>query len=124
MNTGTNPHIRKQTTASATETSRQAFWTHSPMNKPGPRGPQRRLTDRRRELIRRAYADERLVPLAIADKLGLSIRTVARYLRQLERAGLIDPIPPWHTLTAPDTPLAGTSDRASSDHGQPESKRP
>ena len=44
------------------------------------------------------------MPLAIADNLGFSLRTVARYLRQLENAGLIDPIPPWLTLTDRSTP--------------------
>jgi hypothetical protein len=80
------------------------FWTGSPMNKPGPRGPNHRLTNRRRELVRRAYVEQRLLPLVIAERLGLSVRTVARYLRELEREGLIDPIPPWLTLTAPAVP--------------------
>lgn len=38
-----------------------------------------------------------LIPLAIADKLGLRPRTVARYLRELETDGKIDPVPSYLT---------------------------
>jgi hypothetical protein len=36
-----------------------------------------------------------LVPLAIATALGLAPATTARYLRELEREGAIDPIPAY-----------------------------
>jgi hypothetical protein len=40
-----------------------------------------------------------LVPLAIGPALGIPDRTIARYLRELERAGEIEPLPPYLTLT-------------------------
>jgi DNA-binding NarL/FixJ family response regulator len=55
-----------------------AFWEHSPANKPGPKTW---LTDRRREAVRELH-DYGLVPAAIADSLGMSDRTVRRYLRE------------------------------------------
>jgi predicted transcriptional regulator len=35
-----------------------------------------------------------LVPLAIGPELGMPDSTVAKHLRELEREGIIDPIPP------------------------------
>jgi DNA invertase Pin-like site-specific DNA recombinase len=54
------------------------FWGHSPANKPGPKTW---LTDRRREAVRE-LRDYGMVPAAIADSLGMSDRTVRRYLRE------------------------------------------
>jgi predicted transcriptional regulator len=36
-----------------------------------------------------------MVPAAIASQLGISMRTLAKHLRELERDGLIEPIPPY-----------------------------
>ena len=101
-------HSKKR--PSVGDASSQGPFFGSPRHSRGRRGPDTRVTDRRRELVRRAYADERLVPLAIADKLDLKVRTVARYLRELEETGAIEPIPRWLTLTPP--PRESTHDAA------------
>jgi hypothetical protein len=77
-------------------TAENRFWEHSPMNRPGPKTW---LTDERREAV---VACRRfgMVPLAIADYLGLSDATTARYLREAER-GEIDRLPAWLTLHGP-----------------------
>jgi hypothetical protein len=41
-----------------------------------------------------------MVPLAIADYLGLSDATTSRYLREAEERGEIDPLPAWPTARA------------------------
>ncbi len=58
-----------------------------------------RATDR--EAVRILRAKRYLVPLAIGPELGMADSTVARHLRELERGGLIDPIPSHLSLTAP-----------------------
>lgn len=82
------PNRRYALTASA------PFWTASPANK---RGPKTWLRDRRPEDVR-ALREFSMVPLAIADALGMSDTTVAGYLRELEAAGEIEPLPPWLSL--------------------------
>jgi hypothetical protein len=78
-------------------TTENRFWQHSPMNRPGPKTW---LTDERRQA---AVACRRfgMVPLAIADYLGLSDATTSRYLREAEERGEIDPLPAWPTLHGP-----------------------
>lgn len=73
-----------------------AFWEYSRANKPGPRTW---LTDERRQAVV-ACREFGMVPLAIADYLGFSDATVARYLREAVRRGEIEPLPPWLTLRA------------------------
>jgi DNA-binding Lrp family transcriptional regulator len=53
-----------------------------------------------REAVRILRAERRLVPLAIGPELGMADSTVAMHLRDLEREGLIDPIPSYLGLTA------------------------
>jgi hypothetical protein len=69
----------------------------SPMVRPGPRTW---LTDERREAVAECRRFG-MVPLAIADYLGFSDATVARYVRELEAEGLIDRLPAWLTLHGP-----------------------
>jgi hypothetical protein len=40
-----------------------------------------------------------MVPLAIADMLGMPLSTVAGHLRALAREGLIEPIPSYLSLS-------------------------
>jgi uncharacterized membrane protein len=49
----------------------------------------------------RILRQQGLVPLAIGPELNMPDSTVAKHLRELEREGLIDPIPRYLTLTAP-----------------------
>jgi hypothetical protein len=61
------------------------FWAHSRANKSGPKIW---LRERRKTLVLEQW-QYGLVPAAIASALGLSPRTVARYLRELEHEGAI-----------------------------------
>ena len=74
-----------------TETLAPPFWSHSPANKPGEKTW---LTDRRRQDVKALY-EWGLIPLAIADEMGLSDRATARYLLELRRAGKIPKLNPW-----------------------------
>jgi hypothetical protein len=56
-----------------------------------------------REAVRILWAERRMVPLAIADALFMPIRTVAKHLRELEREGVIGPIPPHLSLSERDS---------------------
>ena len=78
------------------------FWTASRANKTGPKTW---LRDRRREDVR-ALREFAMVPLAIADALGMSDTTVAGYLRELEAAGEIEPLPPWLSLHCERSPCS------------------
>jgi uncharacterized membrane protein len=48
----------------------------------------------------RLLREQGLVPLAIGPALNIPDSTVAKYLRELEREGAIDPIPPYLTRAA------------------------
>src|SRR5262245_27876897 len=55
-----------------------------------------------KEAVRILRAEKQLVPLAIGPALNMPDSTVARYLRELEREGLIDPIRAYLSLAATD----------------------
>jgi hypothetical protein len=57
----------------------------------------RLVREMEREAVRRLWR-RGMVPLAISDELGLPDRTTVRYLRELERAGEIDPVPSYLSL--------------------------
>jgi alkylation response protein AidB-like acyl-CoA dehydrogenase len=67
---------------------------------PESRAKRRKTWERHRMLEREAVRRLRLaglVPLAIADELGLTDRAVGRRLRQLQRDGEIPPLGRWRT---------------------------
>jgi hypothetical protein len=63
-----------------------------------------RYRSQEKEAVRILRAEQGLVPLAIGPALHMPDATVGRYLRELERDFLIDPVPPYLSLTARKRP--------------------
>jgi hypothetical protein len=59
-----------------------------------------RYRSEEKQAVRILRAEKRLVPLAIGPKLNMPDSTVAKYLRELEHEGAIEPIPPYLGLAA------------------------